>query len=171
MSEELPGREFAIRPLSGWLIEYIPEILTKMLVVLSKKGAYLALMIGVIRFGIRAIIRFRTPFDCLSVNVAAVFLGHNAFLLFSYVAAFGKQDALRAASFWRYNIQVGLLAVVFTSYGLGIAWKTWGADRFKGWRPAWLPIFLILIAPFVLANKLRFDRLGRFPISAPSEPK
>ena len=103
-------------------------------VVLSNKGAYLALMIVVIGLGIRTIIRFRTPFDRLSVNVVAVFLGHNAFLLFSYVVAFVKQDALWAASFWRYNIQVGLLAVVFTSYGLEIAWKTWrGGDRFKGW--------------------------------------
>ncbi|MBT4934864.1 MAG: hypothetical protein HOL66_09780 [Rhodospirillaceae bacterium] len=45
-------------------------------------------------------INFRTPFDRLAIIVAAVFLGHNLFLLFAYVSTFGKFDALRAASYW-----------------------------------------------------------------------
>lgn len=163
VSNELPGGEFAIRPMSGWLLGYIPEILTKMLIVLSKKGAYLALMTIAVGFGVRAMIRFRTPFDRLAIIVAAVFIGHNAFLLFAYVTAFGKADALRVASFWRYNMQVGLLAVIFTAYGLGLAWKTWGAGRFRAERLAWLPVILILLAPFVFANKLRFDRYQPVP--------
>lgn len=160
---ELPGREMSMTPMSEWLIQYIPEILRMMLVVLSKKGAFLALMIVIIGFGIRAMIRCQTPFDRLAIIVAAVFLGHNIFLLFAYVTTFGKFDALRVASFWRYNMQLGLLGVLFTSYGLGLAWKTYGEGRFRIQKLGWIPISLMLLAPLIFANKLRFDRFQPLP--------
>jgi hypothetical protein len=150
-------------PVSEWLIEYIPEILQRMLLVLSKKGAFLILMIIIIGSGVRAMIHLRTSFDRLALIVALVFLGHNAFLFFAYVTAFGKFDALRAASYWRYNMQLGMLGVVFMSYGLGVAWKTYGAGKFKVQHLGWIPIILMLIMPFIFANKLRFDRFQPLP--------
>lgn len=163
VAQELPGLEMHFKPMSGWLIEYIPQILHMMLLVLLKKGAFLALMIIILVFGIRALIHYRTPFDRLAIIVAGVFLGHNLFLLFAYVTTFGKFDALRAASFWRYNMQLGLLGVLFTSYGLGLAWKTYAEGRFNIQQYVWIPISLMLIAPFIFANKLRFDRYQPIP--------
>ena len=122
VSQELTGQEMHILPYSSWAIEYIPQILQKMLVVLSKKGAYLLLLVAVIGFGIRAMACYRTPFDRFAIIAAAIFLGHNAFLLFSYVAAFGKIDALKASSYWRYNMQLGMVGVAFSAYGAGILW-------------------------------------------------
>ena len=98
VATELSVNEMQILPISECLIEYIPEILKMMIVVLSKKGGYLILMIIIIGFGIRGMLRYQTPFDRLAIIVATVFLGHNAFLLFAYVSAFGKFDALRVAS-------------------------------------------------------------------------
>jgi hypothetical protein len=157
--QELAGREMHILPYSSWAIESIPQILQKMLVVLSKKGAYFLLLVAVIGFGIRAMACYRTPFDRFAIIAAAIFLGHNAFLLFSYVAAFGKIDALKVSSYWRYNMQLGMVGVAFSAYGAGILWQ-----KYRGlwqWpnKLTWLPVALIILAPFIFANKLRFDRV------------
>ncbi len=158
LTTALTGAELAVKPFDQWYIDLIPQILWKMLVVFSKKGAYLALMAVAVGFAVRAMIRFRTPFDRLAVIVGAVFIGYNAFLLFAYVSTFGPSDALRAASMWRYNMHLGPLGVAFAAYGLGILWKDRMPGRFKEKRLAWLPVALILIAPLVFAHKLRFDR-------------
>ncbi len=154
----LSGAELAVRPFDQWHIDLIGQILWKMLVVFSKKGAYLALMVVAVGFAVRAMIRFRTPFDRLAVIVGAVFIGYNAFLLFAYVSTFGQNDALRVASLWRYNMHLGPLGVAFAAYGLGMLWKNRVPGRFKEKRLAWLPVVLILIAPLVFAHKLRFDK-------------
>ena len=154
----LTGVELAVRPFDQWYIDLIGQILWKMLVVFSKKGAYLALMVAAVGFAVRAMIRFRTPFDRLAVIVGTVFIGYNAFLLFAYVSTFGQADSLRVASLWRYNMHLGPLGVVFAAYGLGLLWKDRVPGRFKEKRLAWLPVALILIAPLVFTHKLRFDR-------------
>ena len=163
ISTELPSSEMKMAPISEWLFQYIPEILQRMLLVLSKKGAFLALLIVILGFGIRAVLRFRTPFDSLALLIALVFLGHNTFLFFAYVSTFGKFDALRAASYWRYNMQLGMLGVVFMSYGLGVAWKNYGQGRFNIEKFAWISVALMVLMPFVFANKLRFDRFQPLP--------
>ena len=163
ISTDLPNSEMQMHPFSEWLIAYIPDILQRMLLVLSKKGAYLALLITIVGFGIRALVRFETPFDRLALLIALIFLGQNAFLLFAYVSTFGKFDALRAASFWRYNMQLGMLGVVFMSYGLGVAWKNYGQDRFIIKKLGWVSVALMLLMPFVFAGKLRFDRYQPIP--------
>ncbi|NQV48829.1 MAG: hypothetical protein HQ504_13740 [Rhodospirillaceae bacterium] len=163
ISIELPTSEMKIMPVSEWLFEYIPQILQRMLLVLTKKGAFLVLLIVIVGFGARAMFRFRTPFDRLALLVALVFLGHNAFLFFAYVSTFGKFDALRAASYWRYNMQLGMLGVAFMSYGLGLAWKNYGQDRYDIRKGAWVAISLMLLLPFAFANKLRFDRFQPLP--------
>ena len=163
ITTELPRSEMNMLPFSEWLIAYIPDILQRMLLVLSKKGAYLALLIVIVGFGVRALLRLRTPFDRLALLVALVFLGHNAFLLFAYVTTFGKFDALRAASYWRYNMQLGMIGVVFMSYGAGLAWKNYLQGRFNIAKLGWIPVSLMLITPFIFANKLRFDRFQPIP--------
>jgi hypothetical protein len=158
VSTALTGQEFSLRPFDQWYIDLIPQILWSMLVVLAKKGAYFALMIVASGFAVRGLVRFRTPFDRLAVIVGAVFLGYNAFLLFAYVATFGKFDALRVASLWRYNMHLGPLAVAFAAYGLACLWKERAPVGLKAMRLDWLPVVLILAAPLVFTHKLRFDK-------------
>jgi len=158
VSTELSGREFAIMPFAEWLIALIPEIVWRMIVVLSKKGVYFALMLAAVGFGVRGLWRFRGSFDRLAIIVGAVFLGYNAFLLFSYVAAFGEFDARRVASLWRYNMHLGLLGVAFGAVGAAFLWRRFLADRWHWERVAWLPVVVLVALPFGFAPKLRFDR-------------
>ena len=158
IGQEMPAREMSMTPFSQWLFEYIPQILWKMLTVLSKKGAYLFLLVLIIGFGLRAMVKYRTPFDRFAIIAGAVFLGHNAFLFFAYISTFGKFDALRAASYWRYNMQLGMIGVAFTAYGLSILWRTHVEGRTWPKKVMWVPVVLMIVAPFVFADRLRFDR-------------
>lgn len=155
---DLQSAEMTIMPFEDWNLRYLPQIIWKMVVTLSKKGAYLALMLIAVAFAVRAMIRFRTPFDRLAIMLGAAFVGYNLFLLFVFVSTFGKFDALRVASLWRYNLHLGLLGVAFASYGLAIAWRHRAPAWLRDLRLAWLPMALILAAPFVFTHKLRFDR-------------
>jgi hypothetical protein len=158
VAAELTGAEASVTPISQWLIAHIPEIAWKMLVVLSKKGLYLALMVAATAFAIRGVVRCRGPFDRLAIITGALFLGYNGFLLFAYVSIFGQFDALRAASLWRYNMHLGPIGVAFAAYGLAVLWSRHAAPRLDARRLAWLPVALMVLAPLVFANKLRFDR-------------
>mgnify|MGYP007046928193 CR=1 FL=1 len=163
ISQEIPAKEMHMVAFSDWLFEYIPEILQRMLLVLSKKGAYLFLLLLVIGFGIRAMFNYRTPFDRLALIAGTIFFGHNAFLFVAYLSSFGKFDALRAASYWRYNMQLGMVGVAFTTYGLSILWQKYIEGRHSPKKIIWLPVALMFVAPFVFANKLRFDRFPPVP--------
>ena len=99
----------------------------------------------------------RGPLDRLAIITAVVFVIYNGFLLFTYLAAFGEYDALRAASYWRYNTHLGGLCVVFGAYGLARAWRTWVPIQFLA-RLRWAPIVLLLLMPFAFAHKIRFDK-------------
>jgi hypothetical protein len=158
VANELSGREFTITPVSQWLVALIPEIVWKMITVLAKKGFYFALMLAAVAFGVRGFVRARDSFDRLAILVGAVFLGYNAFLLFTYVTAFGEFDALRAASLWRYNLHLGLLGVAFGVVGASLVWRRFVAERWTWSRVAWLPIVLMVALPIGFAPKLRFDR-------------
>ena len=55
-------------------------------------------------------------------------------------------------------MQLGMVGVAFSAYGAGILWQ-----KYRGrWQwvnnLTWLPVVLIVLAPFIFANKLRFDR-------------
>lgn len=155
---ELMKTVMFVRPVDQWLIDLIPQIVWKMLIVLSKKGAYAGLMFVATVLAVRGMIGLRTPFDRLTIIIAAVFLGYNAFLLFAYVTIFSERDALRAVSLWRYNMHLGPLAVAFAAYGLARLWRTYGEARFDPARLRWLPVVLVVAAPLVFAPKLRFDK-------------
>ncbi len=163
VAAHLSGSEFVIRPFDSWFIELIPEILIAMLTVASKKGVYFLTMAVVVIFGIRGLWRMETSLDRLAVLASVMFLGYNAFLLFTYVTAFGKFDALRVASYWRYNIHVGLFASVFYAYSLALIYTR--TNYLKAWHKLFgvAAIFIMLVAPLIFAKKLRFDYEGRKP--------
>jgi hypothetical protein len=158
LSTGLSARELSVRPIDGWFIDLVPQILARMGLVLAKKGYYLALVAVLVVLGVRGFFRSATPFDRFAALLAMVVLGYNAFLLFAYVATFGERDALRAASYWRYNMHLGAMVVAFAAYAGALAWRQTLAGGRGSRRWAWLPVVLVVAAPFVFATKLRFDR-------------
>jgi hypothetical protein len=165
VAQHLSGAEFTIMALDKWHISLIPDILLAMIKVASKKGAYFGLILIVLALGIRAAIRLDSRFDRLSLIAALMFLGYNAFLFFSYLAAFGKFDALRAASYWRYNIHAGFFGIAVGVAGAGLLWNRWQVSHSTVWRQrlGYGAIAILLIAPIVLAKKIRFDHEGLKP--------
>ena len=157
LAELPPGAEAVFMPMAKWNIELIPQIVTRMIIVLGKKGYYLGLMVLAVAFGIRGLARFAGPLDRLAIIVGVLFVGYNAFLLLIFVTQFGEFDALRVASLWRYNMHLGLAALAFGAFGAGHVWRRFLASRLPLARVGWLPIVLVLAAPFVFAPKLRFD--------------
>ena len=154
---EAPGEEATFKPFDQWNIAVIPLIIKQMLVIAAKKGAHFAIQFIAVGFAIRALFRFHGSFDRLAVLVATAFLGYNAFMLLVYVGSFSEPDALRAVSFWRYNMQLGLMSVVFGAYGVGILWHRFAEERTV---PVWLrtaPVVLIVAATMMFPHKLRFD--------------
>jgi len=154
----LGARELSVQPMEKWLIDLIPQILARMGLVLAKKGYYLALVVILVAVGLRGFFRSASPFDRFAALLAMVVLGYNAFLLFAYVATFGESDALRAASYWRYNMHLGAMLMAFAAYGGGLLWQRFAVGQRRVQRWAWLPVVLVIAAPFVFATKLRFDR-------------
>jgi len=152
-------RELSITPFSQWLIHLIPEILARMGLILTKKGYYLVLFVVLLGVGLRGFWHSKTPFDRFAALAMGIVLGYNAFLLFAYVTTFGKSDALRAASYWRYSMHLGMIIVAFTVFGLAKLWHERASGKFDISRLKWLAVVLMLAAPFVFAKKLRFDRV------------
>lgn len=157
VATELTGREFSIRPFSAWAFDILPQILHAMGYVALKKSLYFGIMVIAAVTGVMALVRMRSPFDRLAVLAGTLFGGYNAFLLFAYLAAFSGREALRAASYWRYNMHLGAVCVAFAAMGLAILWRKHLARRIDPARVKWLPIVLLLAAPFIFAHKLRFD--------------
>ena len=151
------GTEVQLRPFAEWSFHLIPGIVKQMAVVAAKKSLYFAIMAVAVGFALRALFRFGGPFDRLALIVGTALLGYNGFLLLIYVASFGEADALRAVSYWRYNMHGGMLAIAFAAYALGLLWKKYLASRLEPRSLAWVPVALALAAPLVFAPKLRFD--------------
>lgn len=155
VAAELAGEEFSFLPYEEWNIDLIPTILLAMGEVLLKKSAYLLAVLLAIFIGLRAFVS-PTFSNRLLLAAAIVFIGHITFLFLCYVAVFTGVEARTAASFWRYNQQLGGLAIITIS--VSVAWLlTWLSSRFEIQRIAWLPALLLVVLPFVFAHKLRFD--------------
>jgi hypothetical protein len=156
----LPGSDFPVRPFSQWSIALIPEISARMALIASKKGGYFLLMLVAGGFAVRALIRTRDPFDRLALLTGTVFAVYTAFLLFGYVALFGEYEGARAASYWRYNMHLGLVGLLFAAYGVArLVGDRRGASR--AWRGARAAGFaaaaVVVVLPIAAAEKLRFD--------------
>lgn len=154
----LPGQEFAIRPISGWNFDILPEVLAGMATVATKKGVYFGLMTIVMIVGLMGFIRPNTPLRRLALMASAVFVGYNAFLLFIYIAAFDRGSALSVTSYWRFSTHAGLVGLAVAAYGGGRLWRQYvGSWQIPPWQRS--AVILVLIAiPFGFAEKLRFDR-------------
>jgi len=158
------GGEFSFRALEAWNTNDLGAVLSKMFTVATNKGGYFLLMLGAVFLGTRTLIkRDKAPFARLCVIAAILFVGYNLFLLIAYLGAFTRTDALRAASYWRYNSHLGGVCLLF------IAASAQAIFRMKSWRAGpvlkWagpIAVILVLAAPAQLSKKLRFDIHPRY---------
>lgn len=157
VANELKGREFAIKPFERWEIDLIPSIIFNMGYVLLKKSAYFAAMLIAIAVGVRGLIKGSTAYSRAMLTISLIFLGHTVFLAFCYVAVFHGHEARTIASYWRYNQQLGGLAMLVVAMSGGMLIARY-ESHFKISRLKWLPVILVLVAPLVFAQKIRFDK-------------
>lgn len=149
--------EATLRPLAGWNFAEIPRILASMAEVASKKFAFFIPMLIACVFALRALVRCRTGFDRIALLVSVVFAANLAFLFITYLGHFGRDQAVTAVSFWRYNIDIGMVAVIFLTASAIWFWR--GRPSFDIY-PRWvgpLAVVLALALPLAFATKLRFD--------------
>jgi len=151
------GAEATFRPFENWNISKIHLILFQMLIVAGKKIGFFGVMAVALGFGIRAFFNVQSPFDRLTILIGGSFLAYNGFLFFTYVASFGEQAALTVVSYWRYNTHLGMLAVLFIAVGTGMLWRQYDIGNRAPKLTVWVPLVLIIIAPFIFAKKFRFD--------------
>ena len=155
---QIGGGEFLLAPMHKWNATEIPKILFQMLIVASNKGGYFSLMTIAVGISIFSFAKFKSDLSRISIITTVLFLGFNAFLLFTYVAAFNLEDALRVASYWRYNTQLGGVCLLFSIFFVSkFLLKIQYPDYFAShWGKAILMI-LVLATPILYAKKLRFD--------------
>jgi hypothetical protein len=151
----LQAGEFSLMPFANWRVPQAFEIFGRMLLIASRKGAYFIMMLVITAFAARAFIRVRDGFDRMALITGAVFTGYVLFLWLMYIAAFSGAEALRAASFWRYNTQLGLLGATTAAFGLA---RFWQRRQLKLPRLlSALAVFLVLAIPLATSSSLRFD--------------
>jgi hypothetical protein len=154
----LPGGvEASFQPYEKWNLDLLWPIMQRMLLIASKKLGYFAVMGVAVFFALRGLWRCETRFDRLAMLIGFSFLGYNAFLYLIFVTHFSEYDALRAASYWRYNHHLGLMAVAFGAFGLGTLWRRYMVARPLPRLVLGVLCAVVLLAPFVFAEKLRFD--------------
>jgi len=162
VSQHLSYGEISLQPFEFWLFDDAFFILGKMATIAAKKASYFIVMFVIAIVALRGFFKSIGPTERLFIPIAVIFIGFNFFLWLMYVSAFGKGEGLRAASFWRYNIQLGLLGATGAAYGLAILWRRYVTNILIE-RPKLnktlisLPIVIVLLLPITLHHKLRFD--------------
>jgi len=158
----LSAGEFSLLPFDHWRLSGAFGILARMGLVASKKAPYFIMMGAISVLAFRGLIRYRGAFDRLTILTGTVFVGYNLFLWAMYVAAFSTYEATHAASYWRYNTQLGLLGAMTAAFGAALFWRMKIAEGIAK-KPVLhralpvLGVILILTAPVVTAERLRFD--------------
>lgn len=157
----LAGGDFSFRPPEKWHLSVAGDVFLRMLEVASKKGPYFIMMIALTGAALYWLARPSGKFGRFAVLAASVFVAYNLSLWMLYITAFGDRDALRVASYWRYNSQLGLLGATAAALGVAVWWR--GKENAASWAkmlPRYLGIGALILAialPFVFAEKLRFD--------------
>ncbi len=162
VATNMPGGEFSLMPFEQWLVAEAFQILERMALIASKKGAYFVMMAGIVIVALRGLWLFSGGFVRFAVMTGAVFLGYNLFLWAMYVSAFGRYEGLNAASFWRYNTQLGLLGATCAAFGAAILWRRHAVPFLENRRLARkllaaAVVSAVVIAPVALVKSLRFD--------------
>lgn len=146
--------ELGFRPLTDWAFHLTPDILGSMANVALNKGGYFGMMLVVL--AVAALARPDTPGRRLAWVAAVLFVAYNAFLFVAYLGSFDPYEAARAASYWRYNLHLGGVALLAFAVLVaeGLARRGWNVPDLA----AKAGVVLLVLAPLVAAPQLRFDR-------------
>lgn len=161
VQHHIPASEFHLLAREDWMLDQAFTILARMAEIASKKAAYFIVMAAVSALAVRSLFRYQGRLSRLVVMVGAVFVGYTVFLWVMYMIAFGSYEGPRAASFWRYNTQLGLLGALAAAYCAAVGWRTFVRPRTWSVRVGralgvWA-LAVALVAPAALAEKIRFD--------------
>lgn len=152
----LAGEELIIRPYGQWNLQSLASIILGMLDVARNKGGYFGVMLVAVLWSVFAAFKKVSDYDRLIRGIAAIFIGYNAFLYFTYVAVFLREDGERVASFWRYNTHLGLLTALMIALVLA-ALRQRRPVIGRGLALAAVPVALIVVAPLLGIRHIRFD--------------
>ncbi len=146
-------------PLAAWNVALLPRIILGMLVEMVHKATFFLCVAAVLGFA--AVQIRRDPWTRrghLLGLIAGVILLFTGFLLFTYVAHFPPEWAVRAHSFFRYESQVSLLVMLGLVVALRPLAAGWLAAHARRARQAGAAaVGLILLLPIAIAPLLRFD--------------
>lgn len=149
--------EATFMPLTKWNFGIIHLILKQMLVVAFKKIGFFGVLGFASIIALQNIKNVQNAYQRLIIIIVLVFLGHNAFLLLTYIGSFNQATALTVVSYWRYNTHVGLLAVIFIAAYAAQSCNNGLIQKIQTWPILKISIVLVLILPIVFSSKLRFD--------------
>lgn len=163
VAENFTGGEFSLMPREKWLVDDAFVILSRMLLVASKKGAYTGMMLAISIAGLWCFCSGRGGrYGRLLFMTGAIFVSYWIFLWAMYIAAFGVYEGLHVASFWRYNVQLGLLGALTSAVALGILYERRVlarlADRIQTRTIlAALVVLGVVVTPLAFNYKIRID--------------
>lgn len=147
-----------VRPFDDWFWDILYDILKQIISIIAHKGGYFIPFFIVLGMAAYGLFKWWGSQTRLFVMVGFTFLAYNIFLLVTYLAVFGRFDALRAVSFWRYNTHLGLSLVFVFILVLGIVYRRYLLAHNWNLRPLiWVSIFLAVGLQIGLIHKLRFD--------------
>jgi hypothetical protein len=146
-------------PLSAWNIALLPQIIFGMLVVMFQKATFFLCVAAVLALAARQL--RRNPWSHQGRQfglIAGVIVLFTGFLLFTYVAHFPPDWAVRAHSFFRYESQISLLVMLGLVMALRPVAAGWLAAHDRRARQAGVAaVVLILLLPVAGVKLLRFD--------------
>jgi len=157
----LGGGEMRIGAFSQWQWDALPETLGSMLTVAGNKLGYFASSAGLVGAGLILLPRRRSdPALAILSLYALLFLGFTLFLTWTYLAVFFGYEGRSAASFWRYNTQIGAVELVALAALAGAGWRRWGerpAARRGVAVLAAVALVALVAGPLLAVRVLRFD--------------
>jgi len=143
----LPGGEVALRPLSAWTWDALPQMMRSAGNYVARAPLFHGMMWAVAAFGTAAFVRPQKFGEAgrLAVIAATVWLGYHGFLVVSYMGALSPDEARAAADYWRYTPHIAMLAVATIGFGVASApLPSW--LRLSGAAPALIAAALALAA-------------------------
>ena len=156
----LGGGEMRVGAFAQWQWAALPETLGSMLNVAANKAGYFGLAAALVAAGLVLLRRRLDPALAVIPLFGMVFLGFTLFLTWTYLAVFFGYEGRSAASFWRYNTQLGALQLLAVAALAGAGWRRWGqhpaASRLRA-AVAALAVAALVVGPVAAIGVLRFD--------------
>ncbi len=125
ISVEIPAGEFTARGIAQWHLDKLPDILYGMgLNIWHAPGLFIPqfMVVGLAAYSWRR--PYQTPYLQESIRLAAwLAIGYNLILFTAYATSFSAYEAVRAASYDRYNMHVSYACWVVVLFAAGAGFK------------------------------------------------